>query len=53
MEEYQDSNHNENGGAPAGAGPNRWLTFVLVALLGITAVTFRLRLSPTISGPRS
>lgn len=40
MEEYQDSNHNENGGAPAGAGPNRWLTFILVALLGITAVAF-------------
>jgi DNA repair exonuclease SbcCD ATPase subunit len=40
MEEYQDSNRNENGGAPAWAGPNRWLTFVLVALLGITAVAF-------------
>ena len=40
MEEYQDSNRNENSGAPAWAGPNRWLTFVLVALLGITAVAF-------------
>jgi hypothetical protein len=40
MEEYQGSNHKENDGSPAGAGPNRWLTFVLVALLGITAVAF-------------
>jgi uncharacterized coiled-coil protein SlyX len=40
MEEYQDSNHNENGAAPVWEGPNRWLAFVLVALLGITAVAF-------------
>ena len=40
MEEFQGSNHKENGGASALAGPNRWLTFVLVALLGITAVAF-------------
>ncbi|HXJ03925.1 MAG TPA: hypothetical protein VNH65_02435 [Candidatus Acidoferrum sp.] len=38
MEEYQDSNHHENGGAPAWASSNRWLVFVLVALLGFTAV---------------
>jgi hypothetical protein len=40
MEEYQDSNHNEKSGPPEGPGSNRWLGFVLVALLGITAVAF-------------
>jgi uncharacterized coiled-coil protein SlyX len=40
MEEYQDSNHNEKSGPPEGPGYNRWLGFVLVALLGITAVAF-------------
>jgi len=40
MEEYQDSNHNEKSGPPEGPGYNRWLSFVLVALLGITAVAF-------------
>jgi uncharacterized coiled-coil protein SlyX len=40
MDEYQESNHNENGGAVAWANSNRWLVIVVVALLGITAVTF-------------
>jgi len=40
MEEYQDSNHNDKSGPPEGLGSNRWLAFVLVALLGITAVAF-------------
>lgn len=40
MEEYQDSNHNDKSGPPEGPISNRWLAFVLVALLGITAVAF-------------
>ncbi|MGB9465916.1 MAG: hypothetical protein WBR10_12470 [Candidatus Acidiferrum sp.] len=40
MEEYQESNHNENGWASARAGANRWLVIAVVALLGIAAVTF-------------
>lgn len=40
MEEYRESNHNENGGAVAWANSNRWLIIVVVALLGIAAVTF-------------
>src|SRR5579859_5339204 len=40
MDEYQESNHHENGGPAAWASSNRWLVLVVVALLGITAVTF-------------
>jgi len=40
MDEYQESNHHENGGPVAWASSNRWLVLVVVALLGITAVTF-------------
>lgn len=40
MDEYQESNHNENGGAAAWTSSNRWLVVVLVALFGITAVAF-------------
>ncbi len=41
MDEYQESNHqNGNGWAAARAGRNRWLVIAVVALLGITMVTF-------------
>ncbi|MHB8502580.1 MAG: hypothetical protein ACYDCG_12565 [Candidatus Acidiferrales bacterium] len=40
MDEYQESNQNENGWAAVRDGSNRWLVFVAVALLGIAAVAF-------------
>jgi uncharacterized coiled-coil protein SlyX len=41
MDEYQESNHNnENGWSAARAGANRWLVVAVVALLGIAIVTF-------------
>ncbi len=41
MDEYQESNHNdENGGSATRAGANRWLVLAVVALLGIAVVTF-------------
>lgn len=40
MEEYQESNHSENGWATMLAGSNRWLVVAVVALLGIAVVAF-------------
>jgi uncharacterized coiled-coil protein SlyX len=40
MEEYQESNHGENGWTTMLAGSNRWLVVAVVALLGIAVVAF-------------
>jgi uncharacterized protein YlxW (UPF0749 family) len=40
MDEYQESNHNENGWAALREGSNRWLAVALVALLAIAGVAF-------------
>lgn len=40
MDEYQESNHNENGWAALREGSNRWLAIALVALLAIAGVAF-------------
>jgi len=41
MDEYQESNHhNGNGRADARVDANRWLVIAVLALLGITVVTF-------------
>jgi len=40
MEEYQESNHRDNGWAAIQSGSNRWLVVAIVALLGIAAVAF-------------
>jgi uncharacterized coiled-coil protein SlyX len=40
MEEYQESNHSENGWTTMLAGSNRWLVVAVVALLGIAVVAF-------------
>jgi uncharacterized coiled-coil protein SlyX len=40
MEEYRESNHNENGWAAGRADANRWLVVAAVALFGIAAVAF-------------
>jgi uncharacterized coiled-coil protein SlyX len=39
MDEYQESNHRDNGWAIP-SGSNRWLVVAIVALLGIAAVAF-------------
>jgi len=40
MEEYRESNHDENGRVDARADANRWLVVAVVALFGIAAVAF-------------
>ncbi|MGB8475137.1 MAG: hypothetical protein WCE61_13715 [Candidatus Acidiferrum sp.] len=40
MDEYQESNRNENGWTALRSGSNRWLVLAVVVLFGITAVTF-------------
>jgi uncharacterized coiled-coil protein SlyX len=40
MDEFQESNHNGNGGTAAPLGANRWLVVAVVALLGIAAIAF-------------
>ncbi len=40
MDEYQESNHRDNGWAAIQSGSNRWLVVAIVALLGIAAVAF-------------
>ena len=40
MDEYQESNHNENGWGALRDGSNRWLAIALVALLAIAGVAF-------------
>jgi DNA repair exonuclease SbcCD ATPase subunit len=40
MDEYQESNHNENGWASLHEGSNRWLAIAVVVLLAIAGVAF-------------
>ena len=40
MDEYQESNHRDNGWAAIQSGSNRWLVVAIVALLGIAGVAF-------------
>ena len=40
MDEYQESNHNEDRWTVLRDGSNRWLALTVVVLLGITAVAF-------------